>query len=190
MMSLNNIWKYVSKLFNYPIVGIRHYYSELGGYEWTTKYPEYGIILGGMPRENFFDENKEIITGIINLCDEKICSFPIEILHLPTIDLYEPSLEYMWKAVRFIERKVILNNELKPNKYVYVHCRTGIGRSATICIAWLCYKFKMNPHDALIKLKDKRVQINDNCAIRSNIIEFYHSIKNIDHIEKFENLKI
>lgn len=176
-LSTSNIWKYLSKLFNRPIIEVKHLYDVLLGYEWVTKYPEYGIILGGMPRQKFLDENKDDIVGIVNLCDENISYNPVETLYLPTIDSFEPSIEYLWEAVNFIENKTRLNYESEHKKYIYIHCRAGIGRSATVSVAWLCYKFKVTPEHAFTSLRGKRPQINENCYVRSNITKFYEDIK-------------
>jgi len=52
-------------------------------------------------------------------------------LHLPTVDHFEPSVESMGKAVKFIKE-----HQTRGEK-VYVHCKAGHGRAAAITLCWM-----------------------------------------------------
>jgi hypothetical protein len=52
-------------------------------------------------------------------------------LHLPTVDHFEPSLSQMHEAVAFIE------SFRQRGEKVYVHCKAGHGRAASIALVWL-----------------------------------------------------
>lgn len=158
----------LSKILNGPIIHGVSLYDNIKGYEWTTCFPEYGIMLGGTPRKGFFAANHETICGVINMCDESHDETDLEILNLPTIDSKEPTLQYLQQAMQFIET-CLQNN---PQKFVYIHCRAGVSRSAEICVAWLCYKFSKTPVEAYQILHAKRPQVKPKCYNRPNIIEF------------------
>ena len=77
------------------------------------------------------------VRAVINMCDEY--RGPVEAysregikqLWLPTVDHFEPSLESMIDAVRYIQ-------ECKDRKErVYVHCKAGHGRGAAIALCWM-----------------------------------------------------
>lgn len=55
-------------------------------------------------------------------------------LYLPTVDHFEPTVEDLERAVKFIRK-----HEAEGKK-VYVHCRAGHGRSAAVVLAWLMTK--------------------------------------------------
>lgn len=114
------------------------------------------------------------IRGVVNLCEEyrgpvgSYSRLGMKQLYLPTVDHFEPSVESLEKAVKFIDRCS------KDGKRVYVHCRAGHGRSAAVVFAWLLSK------DPDVDRKDLNAQF---CMIRDvrstlwkqpNIIE-YHS---------------
>ena len=185
-MSTNIIWRYLSKLFNYPIIKAQDLYDEIFGYDWETIYPKFGIILGGIPKQKFLEDNKNSIVGIINMCDEStgytfIDTF-IDTLHLPTVDTYEPSLEYLWDAVEFIEQK--LSSDESIDKFVYIHCRAGVGRSATVSVAWLCYKFRMTPFEAFKELKINDRKLTENVIQGRILPNFIMIVKILSGIEK------
>jgi atypical dual specificity phosphatase len=77
----------------------------------------------------------------VNLCEEykgpirKYQALGMTQLYLPTPDHFEPSVEDLQKAVRFIQKF-----EQEGAGRVYVHCRAGHGRSAAVVLAWLLSK--------------------------------------------------
>ena len=79
------------------------------------------------------------IRGAVNMCSEysgpesAYKDLGIKQLRLPSVDHYEPNFEYMQDAVRFIE-------EFKNRKEkVYIHCKAGHGRAASIALGWLIH---------------------------------------------------
>lgn len=60
----------------------------------------------------------------------------IKQLRLPSVDHFEPSLEYMQDAVNFIAL------HKKRNEKVYVHCKAGHGRAASIALCWMIYEHR------------------------------------------------
>jgi protein-tyrosine phosphatase len=58
----------------------------------------------------------------------------IKYLHLPTVDNTPPPMEVLIKGADFIDE------EIKNNGIVYVHCRQGLGRGPTMAMAYLIKK--------------------------------------------------
>jgi atypical dual specificity phosphatase len=53
----------------------------------------------------------------------------------------------------------IMNQE-EGGKTVYVHCKAGKGRSASVVMCYLCQKHSVSPDEAFKMLKEKRKQID------------------------------
>jgi protein-tyrosine phosphatase len=77
----------------------------------------------------------------------------IKYLHLPTVDNTPPPLEVLIKGADFID------NEIKNNGIVYVHCRQGLGRGPTMAIAYLI-KTGMTYKQAYHLIRNVRIFIN------------------------------
>jgi protein-tyrosine phosphatase len=93
---------------------------------------------------------------------EHYCRHEIQQLHLPTLDVHEPTLEHMKQAVAFIERVLSpsagdeasllskenfsstrMGNELTEDlekKVVFIHCKGGRGRAVITCLCYLISK--------------------------------------------------
>lgn len=85
---------------------------------------------------------------------EKYKRLGIEELYLPTTDHFEPELEDLFSAVKFIKKFE------KAGERVYVHCRAGHGRSAAVTFAWLITKNQgvdtKELNEDLVHLRDVR----------------------------------
>jgi protein-tyrosine phosphatase len=77
----------------------------------------------------------------------------IKYLHLPTVDNTPPPLDVLLKGADFID------DEIKNNGIVYVHCRQGLGRGPTMAMAYLI-KTGLTFEDAYAMIKKVRVFIN------------------------------
>lgn len=55
----------------------------------------------------------------------------IKQLRLPTVDHFEPTLEYFVEGVKFIDQA------RRNGERVYVHCKAGHGRAASMALCWL-----------------------------------------------------
>lgn len=106
-------------------------------------------ILGAVPMNNDPQRLKELgVTGVINMCEE----FPgpidqyerlgIEQLWLPTIDFQPPTGAMVQRGAEFIQR------HRQQGGQVYVHCKAGRARSATVVLWWLVRHENMTPQQA------------------------------------------
>jgi protein-tyrosine phosphatase len=77
----------------------------------------------------------------------------IKYLHLPVPDNTAPPMEMLLKGVDFID------NEIKNEGVVYVHCRQGLGRGPTMAMAYLI-KLGMTYDDAYARIRSVRKFIN------------------------------
>jgi protein tyrosine phosphatase (PTP) superfamily phosphohydrolase (DUF442 family) len=75
------------------------------------------------------------ITAVVNMrveFDDRAAGIaPPRYLHLPTVDDYAPSIEQLHTGVAFIA------DEIARGGAVYVHCKSGVGRAATMAVAFL-----------------------------------------------------
>jgi atypical dual specificity phosphatase len=80
------------------------------------------------------------VCAVVNLCYEYpgpsalYSEHQIQQLHLPTVDIHEPSLDDMKKAVLWIDEQ--LTSTEHPAPVIFIHCKGGRGRAV---ITTMCY---------------------------------------------------
>ena len=143
---------------------------------WTVLEPT--LILGAVP---FRSDVKQLVDlgvrGVVNTCSE----FPghhdlyeragIEQFWMPTVDFTPPQLEDVRAAVNFIERKT------EAGEAVYVHCKAGRARSATVVVCYLMKKYGWSAAEAQDWVQDRRPQILKSVAQRQVVKDFAIEIK-------------
>jgi atypical dual specificity phosphatase len=118
------------------------------------------VIVGAIP----FRADVPVLTGeavraVINTCEEfkglpaEYEAAGIEQLHVPTIDFTSPKLQDVERAVRFIAKHVAQEHT------VYIHCKAGRGRSATIALCWLIASRGTSPQEAQRILQERRPHV-------------------------------
>lgn len=127
-------------------------------WNWWDRIDDH-VIVGALPHR--FDVKGMVadgVTGVVNTCEEyegplaEYEEAKIEQFRMPTIDFTHPKLEDVEAAVSFIEKHAAKNGT------VYVHCKAGRARSATVAICWLIHQHRMAPDKALEKLISCRKQ--------------------------------
>jgi atypical dual specificity phosphatase len=119
------------------------------------------VLLGGYPFARDVPTLQQLgIHAVINMCDE----YPgpkeayrcaaIEQLYLPTIDFTHPTLESVQQGVAFLQSQVA------EDRKVYVHCKAGRARSATIVLCWLVRHRGFTPQQAQAHLLRIRPHVN------------------------------
>jgi len=138
---------------------------------WDSVDPD--VILGALPLKRDVPELAKLqVRGVINMCQEypgpkeAYQQHNIEQLWLPTVDFNPPSLEAVQKGVEFLHQKT------KQNQRVYVHCKAGRARSATIVICWLVKHRGMSPEQAQAHLLARRPHVNPRLLSRPVVREF------------------
>ncbi|MEQ1830650.1 MAG: dual specificity protein phosphatase family protein [Pirellula sp.] len=117
-------WNYVLG----RILRVRHWWD----------YVDPHVILGAMPMRSDIKPLFDLgVRAVINMCKEYpgpkdlYETYGIRQLWLPTVDFNPPSLEDVQRGVQYLQ------DFTSRNETVYVHCKAGRARSATIVICWL-----------------------------------------------------
>ncbi len=144
------------------ILGVRRWWDRVDA----------NCILGAVPLRNDPAKLKELgVTGVVNMCEEyagpkaDYQRLGIEQLWLPTTDFQHPSAEMVERGAEFIEK------HKQQGGCVYVHCKAGRARSATIVLWWLVRFGGMTPEEAQEKLLQIRKHVNPRVYQRPVIVE-------------------
>ncbi|UUO07082.1 dual specificity protein phosphatase family protein [Blastopirellula sp. J2-11] len=142
-------------------------------WRWWDRIDEH-VIIGALPSEKIATEIIAAgVTAVVNTCQEyagplaTYAKSGVEQLHLPTIDFVPPSLEDVKRGVEFIDQQIT------AGKQVYIHCKAGRARSATIVICWLIKAKEMTPTEAQLFLISKRPQTLRSVHRRPVVEQFY-----------------
>lgn len=131
------------------------------------------VLLGARPETYDVKRLKELgITGVVNTCEEycgpqeAYSATGIEQLYIPTTDFVPPSYENVVRGVEFIDKHI------QNGGKVYIHCKAGRGRSATIAICYLIARGH-TPESGQKLLLEKRPHVVKTLAQREVVQRFY-----------------
>ncbi len=131
------------------------------------------IVLGAYPFESDVPGLANMgVTSVLNTCAEypgpadQYKQYDIEQCRVPTVDFVHPTLESIEKGVEFIDREIAKGGK------VYVHCKAGRGRSATVVACWLMKHKGMTAEQAQAYLLQKRPQVNPRIKNRTGVKQF------------------
>lgn len=138
---------------------------------WDRVDPQ--VIVGARPfRRDVARLHAEGVTAVVNTCEEipgPILHYDrlgIEQLHVPTTDFTHPRLEDVITAVEFVERHV------ENGGTVYIHCKAGRARSATVALCWLMKYRGLSAEEAQLRLLQSRPHINPRLTERPVVKQF------------------
>jgi atypical dual specificity phosphatase len=144
---------------------------------WWNRVDEH-VILGALPLARDAQALKaEGVTGVVNMCEEyrgpiaKYEELGIDQLWLPTIDFTHPADALVERGAEFIE------SHAKKGGTVYVHCKAGRARSATIVLWWLVRYRGLSPEAAQQLLLLRRPHINPKVYLRPVIQRLYQKFQ-------------
>ena len=118
----------------------------------------------------------EGVCAVVNTCEEyagptaAYAVAGINQLRLPTVDFTPPSLASVQRGVDYIQQHV------GAGKTVYVHCKAGRGRSATVALCWLVAHRGMTPVEAQALLQQKRPQVLKTVHQRQVVRDFCQTL--------------
>lgn len=146
------------------VLRIRHWWD----------YVDEHVILGARPlRKDVQTLATDLqVTGVVNMCeefrghDELYRQQGIEQLWLPTTDFQPPTLDSVARGVEFLQSHASRGGK------VYVHCKAGRARSATVVICWLVKYRGMTLEQAQQHLLKCRPHTNARLAERPVVQEF------------------
>ena len=131
------------------------------------------IVLGAYPFASDVAKLADLgVTGVVNTCIEyagpieQYQQHQIEQLRIPTTDFTHPTFGDVQQAVAFIDQQIELGGR------VYVHCKAGRARSATVVACWLIKNKGMTAAEAQTHLSAARSHVNQHLAERGVVIEF------------------
>ena len=139
------------------------------------------VIIGALPFASQVSAMKDLgVTAVVNTCEEypgpveQYEAAGIEQFRVPTVDFTHPTLESVEAAVSFIER------QSSDGGLVYVHCKAGRARSATVVVCWLIHAHGMSPLEAQSFLQEQRKHVNPKVFERAAVRSFYEKHKTAD----------
>lgn len=142
---------------------------------------EPGLLLGALPFASDVSKLANAgVTAVLNTCEEyrgpvsEYQKFGILQTRVPTVDFTHPTLADVEKGVEFIE------NQLARGGKVYVHCKAGRGRSATIVLCWLIAHRQMSRQQAQALLLGRRAHVNPKIDQRPVVSEFENRLRQPD----------
>jgi atypical dual specificity phosphatase len=147
---------------------------------------EPGLLLGARPLRrdvaNFAQMN---VNAVVNMCEEYrgpvdlYEKHSIDQLWLPTTDFQAPTLEQVIQGVEYIQARLQPTDSAssKVPAKVYVHCKAGRARSATIVLCWLVKYRNMTPELAQQRLLEVRPHVHPEIYLRKVVQEFVKTLE-------------
>lgn len=112
------------------------------------------------------------VRAVVNTCEEyagpeaEYAKLGIEQLRIPTTDFTHPQLADVQRAVEFVQ------DHVRQGEGVYIHCKAGRARSATVALCWLIRYRQMTPAEAQSHLLAARPHVNPHVDRRPVVAEF------------------
>jgi atypical dual specificity phosphatase len=131
------------------------------------------VLLGALPLPWLVDDMAAAgVRAVVNTCAEYggptagYARHSIEQLRTPMLDFTPPTLESIERAVEFVE------THRRRGDTVYIHCKAGRGRSATVALCWLVAYRGLTPERAQVYLESVRPHINRTLWRRDVVRQF------------------
>ncbi len=152
--------KLYAKIVFYPTLGWNMLLGRLLKVRsWWSRVDEH-LIVGAWPfASDVKAMHNEGVRAVVNTCEEYVGpvteyqKYGIEQFHMPTTDFTHPALADIKKAVEFIQTHVA------KGETVYVHCKAGRARSATVALCWLMKYRQLSGREAQNLLLSKRPHV-------------------------------
>ncbi len=112
------------------------------------------------------------VGAVVNTCEEyegpieQYEKYNIKQLRIPTVDFTHPRFEDVQHAVDFMVEQIA------DGRVVYVHCKAGRARSATVALCWLIQTQGMSAEEGQRLLLNCRPHVNPRLTQRVVVQEF------------------
>ncbi len=165
--------RFIAHLLFYPTLAWNLLLNRIRSrWDWWNRVDDH-LIVGAFPFASVVPElEREGVKAVVNTCEEyagPVAAYQaagIEQLHIPTIDFTPPRLADIERGVEFIQRHATAGDT------VYVHCKAGRGRSATVALCWLVAYRGLTPAAAQELLNARRPQVLKSVYQRDVVREF------------------
>lgn len=142
---------------------------------WWDKIDPY-VIVGAFPfAADVAAMHQAGVRAVVNTCEEyagpvtQYEKYGIDQLRIPTTDFTHPRLEDVARAVEFVQQHV------QAGETVYIHCKAGRARSATVALCWLMKYRGLSMAEGQAKLLESRPHVNPRLTQRAVVREFAHA---------------
>ncbi|MCH2178756.1 MAG: dual specificity protein phosphatase family protein [Mariniblastus sp.] len=162
-----------AKLLAYPTLGWNMLLGRiLKVRNWWDTVDEQ-VILGAYPFAKDVPQLHEMgVKAVVNTCaeypgpTEQYHHYDIDQLRVPTVDFTHPSLATIETAVDYMDQEIAKGHK------VYVHCKAGRGRSATVVACWLMKNKGLSAQEAQDCMLRKRPQVNPRIMCRPVVQQY------------------
>ncbi|XP_022665660.1 phosphatidylglycerophosphatase and protein-tyrosine phosphatase 1-like [Varroa destructor] len=155
-----------SRITFYPSLVYNIFMEKMSSRRWFDRIDE-TVILGALPFRGVADQlvTEENVRGVVSMNEDFELMFWVptseewnqkgcEFLQLSTTDIFEaPSEDKLRKGVEFIYKLY------QSGHSVYVHCKAGRTRSATLVGCYLMRRYRMTPEQCVDLMRGKREHI-------------------------------
>ncbi|KAL2088670.1 hypothetical protein ACEWY4_015569 [Coilia grayii] len=173
----------LARILFYPTLAYNVIMEKITSRKWYNRVDQ-TVILGALPFRSMTEElvQKENVRGVITMNEEYETKYfcnsseewravGVEQLRLSTVDLTGvPSMENLQRGVEFALQ------HRQQGTSVYVHCKAGRSRSATLVAAYLIKLHCWNPEEACGMLASVRPHILVRSAQRELLRQYYQQV--------------
>ncbi|KAK5648531.1 hypothetical protein RI129_003423 [Pyrocoelia pectoralis] len=164
----------LARLSFYPTLLYNVFMEKCSSRRWYDRIDD-NVILGALPFPTFNNKllEEENVKAVISMNEDYELLFAndrkkwqelgVEFLQLATVDIFQtPCQKKLKEGTQFIFKYIpngtqFDNGGLQPT--VYVHCKAGRTRSATLVGCYLMMRYRMTPEEAVNHMKSKRPHI-------------------------------
>ncbi|KAF9353173.1 hypothetical protein BGX34_011751 [Mortierella sp. NVP85] len=163
--------------------------SPLTHWRWFDRIPSSCLILGAVPSQHLLSQlqQTESVSNIVNMCGEfqghleTMTTLGLVQCWIPTPDFTVPTLDSIWVGIHFIAKCQARWQESDGSQQglVYIHCKAGRGRSATVALCWLVYFYNLTAQEAQQVLLKARPQasVDKHIYLHPEVVSFYEQVQ-------------
>ncbi|KAM4721869.1 phosphatidylglycerophosphatase and protein-tyrosine phosphatase 1 isoform 2-T2 [Rhinophrynus dorsalis] len=138
----------------------------------------YNVLMEKVSRRKWYDRiDDTVILGALpfrGMSREEWKALGVEQLRLSTVDFTGvPTLEHIQQGVEFIHKHQLIGNS------IYIHCKAGRSRSATMVAAYLIQRHKWKPDVATAFIASIRPHIVIRSGQRQILETFYSAVTSL-----------
>jgi len=172
-MSLSMLRRLYARTVFYPTLAWNYSLARLFRVRNWWDRVDTNVIVGAYPFARDVAALHEAgVRAVVNTCEEyagpvaEYEQYGIEQLRIPTTDFTHPRLEDVTRAVEFVQQHV------EAGETVYIHCKAGRARSATVALCWLMKYRGLSMEQAQAKLLESRPHVNRRLTERPVVQQF------------------